>query len=55
MDVIESMKNVETFGIFAVNHEGTVYVVTEVLSVSKANDLTNLKLETHGEKLKALL
>ncbi|MEP4780418.1 MAG: serine protease [Algibacter sp.] len=52
--VIESMGNVETFGIFAVNHEGTVYAVTEVLSASKANDLTILKLETHGEKLKAL-
>ncbi|GAL65081.1 S1 family peptidase [Algibacter lectus] len=41
-------------GVFAVTQDGTVYVVTEILSASKSNDLAIIKIETNGEKLKAL-
>lgn len=52
--VINPKASDDNGGIFAVAHDGTVYVVTEILSASKANDLAILKIETNGEKLKAL-
>jgi len=52
--VISSTEDVEQYGIFAIDHEGTVYCVKEVLSASKTNDLAIIKLETQGKKLEAL-
>ncbi|WP_434035697.1 S1 family peptidase [Formosa sp. 4Alg 33] len=52
--VISPRDTIEYDGLFAVDHEGTVYVVTEVLSASKANDLAILKIDTKGKKLNAL-
>ncbi|KGL59012.1 serine protease [Polaribacter sp. Hel1_85] len=52
--VIAPRNGIKYDGLFAVDHEGTVYVVTEVLSASKSNDLAILKVETNGKKLNAL-
>ena len=52
--VIAPRDTIKYDGLFAVDHEGTVYVVTEVLSASKANDLAILKVDTKGTKLNAL-
>ncbi|CDF79557.1 serine protease [Formosa agariphila KMM 3901] len=52
--VIAPRDSIKYDGLFAVDHEGTVYVVTEVLSASKANDLAILKVDTMGTKLNAL-
>ncbi|KAB1067722.1 trypsin-like peptidase domain-containing protein [Tamlana haliotis] len=52
--VISPRDSVKYDGLFAIDHEGTVYVVTEVLSASKANDLAILKVDTKGAKLNAL-
>ncbi|KAB1067885.1 trypsin-like peptidase domain-containing protein, partial [Tamlana haliotis] len=52
--VIAPKDTIKYDGLFAIDHEGTVYVVTEVLSASKANDLAILKVDTKGDKLNAL-
>ncbi|MBF8150751.1 trypsin-like peptidase domain-containing protein [Winogradskyella sp. F6397] len=52
--VIAPKDKFEYDGLFAIDHEGNVYVVTEVLSASKSNDLAILKVETKGKKLNAL-
>ncbi|MEO9569625.1 MAG: serine protease [Polaribacter sp.] len=52
--VVRPKEDVKHYGIFAIDHEGNVYNVTEVLSASKADDLAILKIETNGEKLPAL-
>ncbi|QDO95514.1 trypsin-like peptidase domain-containing protein [Formosa sediminum] len=52
--VISPKDTIEYDGLFAVDYDGNVYVVTEILSASKANDLAILKVETNGKKLTAL-
>lgn len=52
--VIAPRDSIKFDGLFAIDHEGTVYVVTEVLSASQANDLAILKVDTKGTKLNAL-
>ena len=52
--VIAPRGSIKYDGLFAIDHEGIVYVVTEILSASKENDLAILKVDTKGTKLNAL-
>jgi S1-C subfamily serine protease len=52
--VIEVNPHVDVSAIFVADYEGNVFPVTKILSASQSNDLAILKVNTNGEKLKAL-